>query len=129
MSPKPRPKPARHAIFAESSDFPEGKNPMEGFLGGFADDSQRATRAALESMADILSDGKVSAPELARHDLRLNPVSALRGRKLRLLPVPDPRVCQHYILLIRNRVRDVTELGGRMASTQRIVSKLERGVC
>ena len=76
----------KQPIFAEFCDFAEGRNPLHVFLADFTDDSARTMRAALDSVADILTDGRIKAEDLAWHRLRSNHVTALGGRMLRSWP-------------------------------------------
>jgi len=68
------------ATYAKRADYPEALHPIRSYLVGLRDDSERVTLAALDSVADILSGGKVSALELAWHGLRHGHVNDLRGR-------------------------------------------------
>jgi len=68
------------------------------YLDSFADDSQRTMNSALDSIADILSDGKVPADRLAWHLLRSQHVVALRGRMLRLFA---PSTTNRYLTALR----------------------------
>ena len=97
----------KQPIFAETADFPEGRNPLEVFLAGFADESQRATRAALDSVADILTDGKIKAVSLAWHRLRSNHVTALRGRMLRFYA---PATSNRYLSGLRGVLKEAWRL-------------------
>ena len=81
---KSKTKRKRRAIFAKRHPYDEAEHPVTMYLDSFGDDSQRTMRSALDSIADILSDGKVSADKLAWHLLRSQHVTALRGRMLRL---------------------------------------------
>ncbi len=58
------------ATYARRADYPDGEHPVRAYLVGLGGDSERVTLGALDSIADILSGGKVSALELAWHGLR-----------------------------------------------------------
>ena len=53
-----KPSPAR-ATYAKRADYPDGCTRSD--LVGLGDESERVTLAVLDSVADILSGGKVSA--------------------------------------------------------------------
>jgi hypothetical protein len=61
-----KPSPTR-ATYAKTFEYPDDRHPVRAYLVGLGDDSERVTLAALHSVADILSGGKVSAMELAWH--------------------------------------------------------------
>jgi hypothetical protein len=139
--PKPAGRTRKTPIFAQAYEFPEGGNPLEVFLSSFTDESARTTRAALESVADILSDGKVAAPKLAWHRLRANHVAALRGRMLRYYA---PATSNRYLGAIRGvlkeawrlelvdrevmeRTMDVAPVRGRREQRGRAVTRDELG--
>lgn len=105
--PGPRGTKRKRAIFRQSFDFPEGQNPMEVYLDGYGDDSQRTMRAALESVADILTDGKIEATELAWHGLRSQHVSALRGRMMRFYA---PSTANRYLSALRGVLKEAWRL-------------------
>ena len=97
----------KQPIFAESVEFPEGKNPLVVFLGGFTNDSARTMRAALDSVADILTDGRIKAESLAWHRLRSNHVTALRGRMLRFYA---PATSNRYLSGLRGVLKEAWRL-------------------
>jgi hypothetical protein len=54
--------------------------------------------SAVDCIADILSDGKIPAAELAWHAVRAQHVQALRGRMLRLFA---PATTNRYLTALR----------------------------
>lgn len=95
---KAKPTKKRRAIFAKRHTYDDGQSPVEMYLDSFGDDSQRVMRSALDSLADILSDGKVPTDKLAWHQLRAQHVAALRGRMLRLF---QPSTTNRYLTALR----------------------------
>jgi len=106
-APKPAHRAQKQPIFAEAHDYPEGQNPLTVFLAGFTDDSARTMRAALDSVADILTDGKIAADKLAWHELRSNHVTALRGRMLRYYA---PATSRRYLSAVRGVLKEAWRL-------------------
>ena len=70
----------RTAIYATTFRYRRSAHPVLAFLAGLGDDSERVTRAAIESTTDILSAGRVGWKELSWHELDHQCVNALRGR-------------------------------------------------
>ena len=86
------------AIFLRRHLYPDGAHPAEMYLETFTGESQRAMRSALDSIADILSNGKVGTSDLAWHELRIQHVSALRARMLELMA---PATINRYLTAVR----------------------------
>jgi len=99
-------KPRQRAIFAKTYDFAD-QNPVHAYLDSFGKDSQRTMRAALESIADILSHGKTAAEDLAWHLLRPQHVSALRGRMLKFYA---PATANRYLCALRGVLKEAWRL-------------------
>lgn len=78
--------------------YPDGGNPVDVYLDGLGEDSSRVMGSALESLADILSRGRLPARELAWHELRPEHVSALRGRLQKLYA---PATANRYLTALR----------------------------
>jgi hypothetical protein len=109
---RPRPKsskpsPAR-ATYAKRTEYPEGRHPVRSYLVGLGDDSERVTLAALDSAADNLSGGKVSALELAWHGLRHGHANPLRGRLQQLYA---PATANRYLSAVKAVLRECWRLG------------------
>jgi len=102
-----KPSPTR-ATFAKRGDYPNGRHPVRAYLVGLGDDSERVTLAALDSIADILSGGKVLAMELAWHGLRHGHVNALRGRLQQLYA---PATANRYLSALKAVMRESWRLG------------------
>jgi len=78
--------------------YAEGQNPMDIYLSGLGEDSQRTMGSALESIADILSDGKIAGDQLPWHKLRSPEVNYLRGR---LQKYYAPATANRYLSALR----------------------------
>jgi len=102
-----KPSPAR-ATYAKRAEYPEGRHPIRSYLVGLGDDSERVTLAALDSVADILSGGRVAALELAWHGLRHGQVNALRGRLQQLYA---PATANRYLSALKAVLRECWRLG------------------
>ncbi|MCP5057730.1 MAG: tyrosine-type recombinase/integrase [bacterium] len=99
---------ARRATFSERGQYPRDKHPVDSYLVGLGDDSERVTRAALDSVADILSGGRLAADELAWHSLRHGHVNALRGRLQQLYA---PSTANRYLSALKAVLRESWRLG------------------
>ena len=82
--------------------------PLEVYLSRLGRDSQRTMGSALESLADILSDGKVPADGIPWHQLRPADTSALRGRLQRLYA---PATANRYLSALRAILKETWRLG------------------
>jgi site-specific recombinase XerD len=102
-----KPPPAR-TTYAKRADYPDARHPVRSYLVGLGDDSERVTLAALDSVADILSGGKVTAMELAWHGLRHGHVNALRGRLQQLYA---PATANRYLSALKAVLRESWRLG------------------
>lgn len=102
-----KPSPTR-AVFAKRSEYPADAHPVRAFLAGLGDDSERVTQAALDSLADILSAGKVPALELGWHELRHSHVNTLRGRLQQLYA---PSTGNRYLSALRGVMKEAWRLG------------------
>lgn len=110
MAPKKthsKPSPGR-ATFAKRSSYARDAHPMAAYLVGLGDDSERVTRAALESIADVLSAGRVPADSLAWHELRHSHVNTLRGRLQQLYA---PATANRYLSALRGVLKEAWRLG------------------
>ena len=93
----PRKKP-RRALLTATAAYEDGRHPVDVYLSGLGEDSARVMGSALDSIADMLSDGKRSAAELAWHRLRPEHVNALRGRLQKLYA---PATANRYLTALR----------------------------
>ena len=98
----------REAIFARTFEYESGMDPVRAYLIGLGEDSQRTTRAALDSVADVLSEGRVDAGALAWHELRHGEVNALRGRIQKLYA---PATANRYLSALKAVLREAWRLG------------------
>ncbi|MEQ9491958.1 MAG: site-specific integrase [Alphaproteobacteria bacterium] len=78
--------------------YAEGQHPVDVYLSGLGEASARVMGSALDSIADILSAGKLDARAIAWHELRAEHVSALRGRLQQLYA---PATANRYLTAIR----------------------------
>jgi len=88
----------RRAIFKDACAYPDDASPVDTFIEGLGESSQRTTRVALESLADILSAGKTPAHELAWHELGPEHTAALRSRLQKLYA---PTTANRYLSALR----------------------------
>jgi integrase len=102
-----KPTPSR-ATFAKRGRYEADDNPVLAYLVGLGDESERVTRAALESIADILSGGKVCADDLSWHELRHSHVNTLRGR---LQQIYAPATANRYLSALRGVMKEAWRLG------------------
>lgn len=96
--PPKKPSARRRAIFQERFAFALDRHPATTYVEGLGDSSQRPMRVALESIADILSAGKVSADDLAWHALRPEHTAKLRSR---LQSLYSPATANRYLSALR----------------------------
>jgi site-specific recombinase XerD len=96
------------ATYARRVEYPKDRHPVRSYLAGLGDDSERVTLAALDSVADILSGGKVSSLELAWHGLQHGHVNALRGRLQQLYA---PATANRYLSALKAVLRESWRLG------------------
>ncbi|MEM1024493.1 MAG: hypothetical protein AAF627_11910 [Myxococcota bacterium] len=83
-SSKKKTKPTAGAFLNRIADYAEGQHPLHVYLSGLSPSSARVTETALESIADILSNGRRTAEDLAWHLIRAQHVATLRGRLQKL---------------------------------------------
>lgn len=119
----------------------EDVSPVDAYLNQLNSSSRRAMTSAVDSVADILSNGRVNARELRWHELEPQHVSALRGRLLRLY---SPATSNRYLSALRGvmkeawrqgwidrdsmeRAIDVAPVRGAREPRGRIVSRAELG--
>ena len=114
----------RRAMLVKRHRYDDAEHPVTLYLDSFGDDSARVMRAALDSIADILSDGKTSADELAWHRLRAQHVAALRGRMLRLFA---PSTTNRYLAAIRGVMKAAWRLD-LIENQQTIISTNKKGI-
>jgi len=93
-----KPTKRRRAIFREPFAFEGDRHPVAVYIDGLGDSSQRPMRVAVESIADILSAGRVSADELAWHQLRPEHTGKLRSR---LQSLYSPATANRYLSALR----------------------------
>lgn len=110
--PPPRPRTKRKtppaATLTKTFAFEPDRNPVRAYLNRLGPNSARVMGAALDSIADILSRGKVGAAELAWHEIGPEHVSALRGRLHRLYA---PATANTYLAALRAVLKEAWRLG------------------
>ena len=93
----PRKKP-RRALLTAKSTYDADQHPVDVYLSGLGEDSARVMGSALDSIADMLSNGKRAAADLAWHKIRPEHVNALRGRLQKLYA---PATANRYLTALR----------------------------
>lgn len=99
---------ARAALLTRTFDYEDGKHPVHVYLSGLGADSARVMGSALDSVADILSRGKIDAEGLAWHEIRGEHVSGLRGRLQKLYA---PATANRYLTALRAVLKEAWRLG------------------
>ncbi|MEL6391663.1 MAG: tyrosine-type recombinase/integrase [Bacteroidota bacterium] len=141
MAKKASKKPVRRirAIFRKTFAYADDGHPMVTYLEALGEASQRPMRVALESIADIFSNGKVDAEMLAWHQLRPEHTAKLRGR---LQTLYAPATANRYLSALRGilkaawrleyvdrdtmeRTLDIAPVRGRRALSGRGLAKTE----
>ena len=74
----------KRALLGKKFRYEDDAHPLHAYLDGLGEESARVMGSALGSIADILSNGKVTAEDLAWHQIRPQHASALRGRLQKL---------------------------------------------
>lgn len=93
-----KPSTRRRALFAKRHAFDADHHPVAAYIDGLGDSSQRPMQVAVESIADILSAGKVPADRLAWHELRPEHTAKLRSR---LQSLYAPATANRYLSALR----------------------------
>lgn len=97
----------RRALLTEKHLYADDHHPMYVYLSRLGEGSARVMGSALTSIADILSNGKVSAEEIAWHRIRAEHVSALRGR---LQELYAPATANRYLTALRAVLKEAWRL-------------------
>ena len=88
----------RRALLKTVHRYDVDQHPIDVYLSGLGEDSARVMGSAFDSVADILSDGKVSPQGLAWHLIKPEHVNALRGRLQKLYA---PATANRYLTALR----------------------------
>lgn len=102
-----RKRPVRRAYLKNAFTYEDDRHPVHVYLSGLGEDSARVMGSALESIADILSDGKRDATTLAWHQIRSEHVSTLRGRLQKLYA---PATATRYLTALRAVLKEAWRL-------------------
>lgn len=94
----PRKARTRAAYLNRIGRYKEGEHPVHVYLSGLGSDSARVMGSALDAIADMLSNGRRTAEDLAWHLVRPQHVATLRGR---LQELYAPATANRYLTALR----------------------------
>lgn len=103
----PRRTRTRTARLNRIGHYAEGEHPVHVYLSGLGSDSARVMGSALDAVADMMSDGRRTAEDLAWHLVRPQHVATLRGRLQKLYA---PSTANRYLTALRTVLKTAWRL-------------------